>query len=542
MTKPESGSVTSGNMVFAFYPSGGTPPSTQTEAIEIALNGDRIQDGGIGVAFQETGSVAFQFGSGDLTNSTGADLAVFAFTSTPGPFEVSINGSSQSVTANNPTGLYYPAVYLPFGTFDPGGEALYSLLDLSDFGVAEGDSVESVAVNFPAEFPFGSGDFLGIGAIGGLTAIDLEIEGLEDFEEETIGGIIAVNDNLDEENSTTQGIPVLDDRIGTQGDRVVGEDDPDLVPATLHLLSSGETEGRWKLTYSDRIKVWKEDNNGFTKVNSGQLSPELTVDGTDTKIKLYIEGIEHSESTRDIEIKAEFVATDSSETIEDIAKLTAPKLEYVTYDPETGDEYIGEEIEFSSDLRPSVDMDISQAYLDASGNLRVSVSVSVEDHLSTLASNSQQQLQSLTFTANGRPVKTIGNLPSHSSGGVLAPWQVSAFNVQLSGELIIPPPADYDSPTSPRSWGGDTVIIRAETSDNAAGNAGYDQSAVVTSYRSESDFSPGMGNPHSVGAITLGDEPGGGELYYPVIDGIEPRGSSEPGSFLSETDSIDGFG
>jgi len=101
--------------------------------------------------------------------------------------------------------------------------------DLSDIGVPEGEAITSIRVALPS-----NADFWGIASIYAPLGIDLSVANLENELEETSGMVVPLNSNRDENNFNASGNPVPDyEPDASAGHRALGEDDRQLLPATL---------------------------------------------------------------------------------------------------------------------------------------------------------------------------------------------------------------------------------------------------------------------------------------------------------------------
>lgn len=186
-------------------------------------------------------------------------------------------------------------------------------ITLSD---SAGDVVLTARVN-PNQQPPGPQDSVKI-TVG---SVDVRIEGLAERDKKDQGGVVAVNDNFDEGNKDSNGNPVPDNQPdATANDRIELDEtkEHDLRKATLKLDAAG-VNGTWKLTFADKVKVWKVENGVFTKVTSGQASGQVTADQT---IDLRIEGIAKSADLGDIDLKAAFTPMNANKDLTDNAKIS----------------------------------------------------------------------------------------------------------------------------------------------------------------------------------------------------------------------------
>ena len=138
----------------------------------------------------------------------------------------------------------------------------------------------------------------------------------------------------------------------------------------------------------------------------------------------------------------------------------------VTRDPDEGVEQPVDDIMYTSAPVPDVTLSLLSAAIDAQGALQLQVSARVVDRLSEDADDPAERLQQVSFTLNGQVLEVVSNLPSLSPGSGVLPWQPHLLDVQLQRTITV---------TNP---GGDAFILRAETSENAAGNVGWDEIGV----------------------------------------------------------------
>ncbi len=171
----------------------------------------------------------------------------------------------------------------------------------------------------------------GIGTLPG--AIDLQFHSttswnppdfaeIPDQEEETVGYVIPLNNNFDEGNDDQLGEPVGDNQPDfANGHRIAPNVDRQLhyVSLTLFGFFFG-TEATIEFEFPESIKVW-EDFPSVIEVVSGQVYDMEVLSGTD----LYVEGIEASETLRDVELKVTAVR-EGTDVFEDSLRLTVVDL------------------------------------------------------------------------------------------------------------------------------------------------------------------------------------------------------------------------
>jgi len=115
-----------------------------------------------------------------------------------------------------------------------------------------------------------------------------------------------------------------------------------------------------------------------------------------------------------------------------------------------------------SDPRPQVELKLEDAHLDAAGNLIIRIRGKVEDRLSEVVNQTDQRVSSVHFTANGKALGT----KTLEYGAGRPPFTVAKSTTSFDETFTIsnPQPGSYE--------------IKAETDENAAGNAGWDRVAV----------------------------------------------------------------
>jgi hypothetical protein len=369
------------------------------------------------------------------------------------------------------------------------------------------------------------------------TRVNLIIDGLAECDEDTIGGIVAVNGDYDEGNVDPRGSAIPDSEPDTTaGHRIVPED-ADLTSATLEFSGFQGLPGTWKLTFPDKVRVWHEKQSGlFVQLTSDVESTQTLLPAS--PIQLWIEAVGYSESPRDIELHAQVTLAGTANGADDLAKLTTPAIEFVTWDRQTGQVHDADDVIHAADPRPQVSLEITDAFVDENGYLSVSVSGTVYDWLSELAQSPIDRLQSLTFTADGEQIDAIDDLPSLSSGSGMMPWQPFGLSVDYNRTFVLAPPSDPDEthgPDNPRTWGGRVVEIRAVTSPNGAGHTAYARAGIVIGWREVPQASPYVGktHPNYPGSIVLGAEREtyGGTVFAPEVQYIGETTASSPAGF-----------
>jgi hypothetical protein len=142
--------------------------------------------------------------------------------------------------------------------------------------------------------------------------------------------------------------------------------------------------------------------------------------------------------------------------------------EIVTRNPENGTEAPVEDEVFASTAIPKATLTLQSATINAQGALQLQVGLRVVDYLSQIADDPSERLQTVTIFLNGTALETVDNLPSLSGAGVL-PWLPHQLDVTLSKTYSVPNP-------------GGAYILRAETSENAAGNIGWDEVGLFVGF------------------------------------------------------------
>ena len=150
-------------------------------------------------------------------------------------------------------------------------------------------------------------------------------------------------------------------------------------------------------------------------------------------------------------------------TLEERAFVLAP-TEFVTRDPDTGVEQpVDPTGNGLSHPIPHVFLRVTDAQITGANALSVNVRLTVRDRLSELLADPAARVQEVQIQANGQ---TLDTLPLSAQPGQ-APWRVCGFENTFERTVIIP------------NVGGDTVILRAITSPNAAGNRGWRDVAIT---------------------------------------------------------------
>jgi len=169
-----------------------------------------------------------------------------------------------------------------------------------------------------------------------LTVFKLDINvSAAEVDEETPGGLVALNDDWDEGNRLAPAAPAT---VGVkQGDNAQYYDvaatppalkhrilstDTELVGATLTLLPAG-LEGTWKVTIPSNLKLWKQDGATWVEESSG-VEVAVPVGGLSQTWK--VEGVTVSAAVNDIDLKATYTHLSDAVEYEDVAKLTVFKL------------------------------------------------------------------------------------------------------------------------------------------------------------------------------------------------------------------------
>ena len=318
--RPSNAQVLSGSVGWVF-----SPPGTGRPTVQQGLNGATILEAGIG---HRSGTpdltVGYTFQGDDLVNGTGDDFIFVGYSPHASNYTLEVVGFGQmqisATTSLSPS--QSAEFYLVDSNSGPDGSysVVYSTFDLSDFGVPEGETIGQLNLTSP-----NSGDWAGVGAIVREVAIDLSLNDVLDTDEESDGGIVILNDDFDEENTDLSGDPVPDNEPNGGAHRIVGaDDDNELLPATLNLIATQATEGTWKLTFPDSLRIWRDNSGNYEEITSG-----MEIEGTadkNSKIDLLIEGVQESGALNDIEIKAEFTPEGADEAEEDKVKVTVVDL------------------------------------------------------------------------------------------------------------------------------------------------------------------------------------------------------------------------
>ncbi|HWE95558.1 MAG TPA: PKD domain-containing protein, partial [Tepidisphaeraceae bacterium] len=352
-----------------------------------------------------------------------------------------------------------------------------------------------------------------------VIGIKLEVVGVSESTKGTVGGLISVDDGFYANNHDASGNPVPDDQPdAAAGSRIVAAD-LNLADASLSVGAEG-VSGTWQLTFPSKIKVWRAQPDGtFTPVVSGQASEEITQAET---IPLKIEGMDYSDAPRDVQLSASFTADSPSNvgTLNDEVILTIPKMEFVTYDAQTGQESPVEDVTYASDPRPQVSLSVTDAHIDSNGYLSVTVQGEVTDQLSEIMPNAADRVQSLQFIVNGQVIDALSNLPSQASPDGASVWRPYPFDIHFQRTLTIDPAL------------GSALVIRAQTAPNAAGNIGYHDVGVTLGSLDMSLYPAGHpSNPTGAGAYAVGDDGGDSTTIIPYVQSTTDLGGSPAGSF-----------
>jgi len=152
-----------------------------------------------------------------------------------------------------------------------------------------------------------------------VTMTDLAITGLPGDDEFDPGGTVSQNRDHDEENQDAGGNPVPDNRPdAAAGERIVLPDS-ELLTAQLNLQGEWGLQGTWRLTFPNRIKVWREQQGNWVEVVSGADSAVVT---PPQDVDLRIEGMILSGAVNDVPIMAHFTPTQIPPPADDWALLT----------------------------------------------------------------------------------------------------------------------------------------------------------------------------------------------------------------------------
>ncbi|MDB5357073.1 MAG: hypothetical protein JWN24_3526 [Phycisphaerales bacterium] len=352
-----------------------------------------------------------------------------------------------------------------------------------------------------------------------VVGIKLEVAGAPDSTKSTVGGLIAVDDGFYANNHDSSGNPVPDNQPdASAGFRIVAAD-LNLADASLSVGANG-VSGTWQLSFPNKIKVWRVQPDGtFTPVTSGQASEEINQAET---ISLKIQGMGYSDAPRDVHLSASFTADSpgSVGTLNDAVVLTIPKMEFVTYNAQTGQESPVDDVTYASDPRPQVSLSVTDAHIDSNGYLSVTMQGEVTDQLSEIMPNAADRVQSLQFIVNGQVIDALSNLPASAPSAGATQWRPFPFDVHFQRTLTIDPLL------------GSALVIRAQTSPNAAGSVGWHDVGVTLSSVDASQYPDGqISNPTNAGAHTVGDDNDPSLTYIPIVQAISDLGGSPAGSF-----------
>ena len=193
--------------------------------------------------------------------------------------------------------------------------------------------------------------------------------------------------------------------------------------------------------------------------------------------------------------------------------LYVTRTELVQRDSETGDTHAVGGLLDGVSLRPSVELRVDSAVIGPDGDeLRIQVSGTVFDPLSESLAEALARTRALVFEVNGRTVSGIANLPDLPAMGSLhRPWQSARFEIEFTRSFRIP------------TRGPATVILRAVTTANPAGERGWDEAAILLARIPEGDQPVATAQvPLSVAAIHHGEGPEGGGAGPAVlrVDGL----------------------
>jgi hypothetical protein len=286
-----------------------------------------------------------------------------------------------------------------------------------------------------------------------------------------------------------------------------------------------------KLPAQGTLRLWKKDGDQTRSGNSvgsggewikpgeDMTAAQLGLTDSSRTVTFYVETVKPSQALADQRVTVA-LSESGGPGVQDSVRITsiAPKLQWVTHDAQTGQEYPVDTLD-PSDPRPEVTLSITSTHIDQDGYVVVNVSGTVHDALSEVLNDASAQLQKLYFSVNGVQFDELDNLASQSSGGTVDAWTPHPFNVNFQRTLRIPATA------------GNSLIIRAETSQNAAGNTGWADVGVGVSWVPESQFTPGSGsNLTGGGSVTVGESSEQNQ-YYPIITHQETLSVSEPGTF-----------
>jgi len=291
----------------------------------------------------------------------------------------------------------------------------------------------------------------------------------------------------------------------------------------------------WSLTFPEQLRVWRRDGDAYFPVESEQ--PVMVTDDPssvtnmavrDLVVDLLIEGIDSSETPRDLSLVAHLSLDNSPENrASDTVLLTAPKFERIAWDPETGEVFDAPDEVGTSEFRPDVELSAERAHFAPNGDLVIDVVIRIADILSGLLDDEALRIQSFSLYANGSLVTTLDGLASAYLRPGPVPWQPHSFDGSTRLTVVLPPDTNG-------TWGGKPCVLRVETSPNAAGRIGWDVATVVTGLRKESELSSSMGNLDRAGGVWIGGiDDTSGVMYFPAIELIEhqagsPRGAAYP--------------
>ena len=173
---------------------------------------------------------------------------------------------------------------------------------------------------------------------------DLDIEGVADADEESKGGIVGLNDDDDNTNSTPD-----KDESGT----VAGENDLkkiNLKVAPTNIMGTVKLEAT---AGGSKIKVWESATKG-TQVTL----PKTWTDPAQVPQMLWVEGFDTSGSVRDVGLKLSFTA--EGKTADDKVKLTVVRIDLVIHKAkviDTGESEIPEADELTKGAQTWVNLD-----------------------------------------------------------------------------------------------------------------------------------------------------------------------------------------
>jgi peptidoglycan/xylan/chitin deacetylase (PgdA/CDA1 family) len=159
-------------------------------------------------------------------------------------------------------------------------------------------------------------------------SVNLVIGGMSE-EIEDSGAVIRINADFDEKNRNAQGNPLADYQPDEKEGHRITPDDPNLMDGSL--LLSGAGNGKWRLIFPDKIKVWvKGDSSEYEELDS---SWSFKSEEAPISCEFKVEGIKGSQLTNDVRISAEFVPAESRKIYRDSAFLTVLETQFVlTFD------------------------------------------------------------------------------------------------------------------------------------------------------------------------------------------------------------------